>query len=102
MSAQRSAPPLAGPVLLVSLASIVSLVLLPGSGFASNLVDLRVGDHETHARVVLQFDGPTHHTISEGSSELIVELGADATPSRINSAPKPIKWVLIERGASGS
>ena len=91
------------------LATFVVLVgmLVAASGWAAQVVEVRVGRHPDFTRVVFELDRSAGYRIersdpSAKSAELIVSLDAGSIPRRIQSSKSFIEQVVVEPSGSRS
>ena len=78
-------------------------LLLAAPSLASNVVQVRVGNHPTFTRVVFELDSPSGYRISkgtdQGAQELIVTLEAASTPRSVRSGSPEVGLVAVQQGA---
>ena len=81
--------------------------LLAGSAWASEVVEVRVGNHPTFTRVVFELDAPAGYgierrTAEKGASEILVTLEASSTPRSVESRSVMVERVAVQDGRARS
>jgi hypothetical protein len=85
---------------------ITGLACLLGAApsLASNVKQVRVGNHPTFTRVVFELDAPTGYRIEkgvdQGTQELIVTLEAASTPRSVRSGSPEVGLVAVQQGTA--
>lgn len=84
-----------------------AMLLCAAAAQAERVVQVRVGEHESFTRVVIELDGPaTHHIVrsmrSDAGPELVVRIDAASEPRRITSKSRVVDAVTLspEGGAT--
>jgi len=81
--------------------------LLAGPAWASEVVEVRIGNHPTFTRVVFELDAPAGYGIErrmveEGASEILVTLEASSTPRSVKSHSVMVERVAVQDGRARS
>ncbi len=83
--------------------SVLASVLLAASSLASNVMQVRVGNHPTFTRVVFELDSPAGYRIvkgvDQGTHELVVTLEASSSPRSVRSGSPEVGLVSVQEGA---
>ncbi len=92
-----------------ALRSVGALALCAGlSAFASsagavaNLMDVRVGVHGDHTRIVIETDGEAPYVVDPGANEVMVHVDAAATAEAVTAKSPHLVWVKVEPTALGT
>jgi hypothetical protein len=72
-------------------------IALAGPASATEVVQVRVGQHPEYTRVVFELDGPAGYRLEKRGSQLRVTLDARSGPRSIRSRGNAVKQVKVER-----
>ncbi len=85
---------------------LLATVMLAAPAWASQLVEVRVGNHPTYTRVVFELDAPAGYKIErrivDGVSEILVTLDAGSTPISVTRKTYMVERVAVQDGRDRS
>jgi hypothetical protein len=85
---------------------VIATGLLAAPAWASQLKEVRVGNHPTYTRVVFELDSPTGYRIERrsqgGVSEILVTIDAGSTPRSVNRQTVMVERVAVQDGRDRS
>jgi len=85
---------------------VIATGLLATPAWASQLKEVRVGNHPTYTRVVFELDAPTGYRIErrsqEGVNEILVTIDAGSTPRSVNRQTVMVERVAVQDGRDRS
>lgn len=92
-----------------ALRSIGALALCAGllafassAGAVANLMDVRVGVHGDHTRIVIETDGEAPYVVDPGANEVLVHVDAAATAEAVTAKSPHLVWVKVEPTGLGT
>jgi len=92
-----------------ALRSIGALALCAGllafassAGAVANLMDVRVGVHGDHTRIVIETDGEAPYVVDPGANEVMVHVDAAATAEAVTAKSPHLVWVKVEPTGLGT
>ena len=85
---------------------LLATVMLAAPAWASQVVEVRVGNHPTYTRVVFELDAPAGYKIErrivDGVSEILVTIDAGSTPRSVTPKTYMVDRVAVQDGRERS
>ena len=91
----------------LALAALLALPSLTGAvgnapGGVANLMDLRVGVHPDHTRIVIETDGAAPYVVDPTDREVLVHVDAAASAEAVTARSPHLIWVKVEPTSLGA